>query len=170
MRHFPETFICLLIPYSWISHGSFRTILLGIFESYKMPKHSFSCFTLLGILSFNFVKFGRCNPSLQEEGTEPPMHWWALLPASKGHRRTAGIHESRKKGRKCRLWFRNYSNSLSKRHQKITLNHYLCQWIKERFGKHEREMGLIAKCYRRFLQPPSPSPERQTSRDSQDYF
>ncbi|RMC18706.1 hypothetical protein DUI87_04602 [Hirundo rustica rustica] len=42
--------------------------------------------------------------------------------------------------------------------------------IKERFGKRMREMDLTAKCYRRFLQPPSPSPERQTSRDSQDYF
>lgn len=112
------------------------------------------------------------QPSLQKEGTEPPMPCEGIIASSK--RDTERLLVSMKAAEReenvgCSLEILPVL-CLSKRSQKISLNHSPCQEMKERFGKREREMGLIAKCYRRFLQLPSPSPERQTSRDSQDYL
>lgn len=170
MHYFPKP-----THYVWISQESFRKTLWGLFESYKMTL--FLVHLLFGYfcVSVTLVKLCGATTTGSIAGRR---NWasclvWASLQSQKGIQRDCWHpwkHQKWKKRQDGNVGFGNSSNSLSKRHQKIALNRYPCQEIKERFRKRMREMDLTAKCYRRFLQPPSPSPERQTSRDSQDYF
>lgn len=53
--------------------------------------------------------------------------------------------------------------------KKISLNLYLYHEIKKRFGKYKRD-GPGSQMLQKAPAVSSPPPERQTSRDRQDYF